>query len=97
MSNIHEITAEDLNREMSSYDLKRLESYGNNLLDHHVVMDLVPQLAHWYFVGRFRAEMLASVVQRAVLLGIGLQKKSVEQISVCIVRTRMIKCFYRKN
>ncbi|KAJ1992972.1 N-acetyltransferase 10 [Dimargaris cristalligena] len=35
----------DLFRELTSFDPKRLESYSNNLLDYHVVMDLLSTLA----------------------------------------------------
>jgi len=31
------------------FDLKRLESYSKNLVDFHLVMDLVPALARLYF------------------------------------------------
>jgi N-acetyltransferase 10 len=31
------------------FDLKRLESYSKNLVDFHLVMDLVPAIARLYF------------------------------------------------
>lgn len=31
------------------FDLKRLESYSKNLVDFHLVMDLVPSIARLYF------------------------------------------------
>jgi len=34
---------------ISLYDLKRLEKYSNNLIDYHLIMDLLPSLAKMYF------------------------------------------------
>jgi N-acetyltransferase 10 len=34
---------------ISLFDLKRLESYSKNLVDFHLVMDLVPAMARLYF------------------------------------------------
>lgn len=33
----------------TSYDLKRLEMYSNNMADYHLIMDLLPSLARMYF------------------------------------------------
>lgn len=35
---------------LTKYDIKRLEMYSNNLVDYHLVMDLVPALARLYFL-----------------------------------------------
>ncbi|RKP13429.1 DUF699-domain-containing protein [Piptocephalis cylindrospora] len=83
------ITQEDLTKELSGYDLKRLDSYASNMLDYHVVTDLLPLLASWYFSGRLisadqgdnKEGIHLSGVQGAVLLAMGLQKKDVEGIS----------------
>ncbi|KAI8799815.1 GNAT acetyltransferase 2-domain-containing protein [Cladochytrium replicatum] len=40
------------------HDLKRLDSYSQNLLDYHVVMDLVPTLSRLYFLNRLDAGSL---------------------------------------
>ncbi|KAK9313007.1 GNAT acetyltransferase 2-domain-containing protein [Lipomyces starkeyi] len=75
----------------SPYDLKRLESYANNLLDYHVIVDLLPPIAQLYFQNKLRAivsegtefqdqeedEVRLSAIQATILLGIGLQKKDV--------------------
>lgn len=34
---------------VSQFDLKRLESYSQNLSDFHLIMDLVPMIARLYF------------------------------------------------
>ncbi|KAI8072480.1 GNAT acetyltransferase 2-domain-containing protein [Gongronella butleri] len=64
----------------SPYDLKRLESYANNMLDYHVIMDLVPTIADLYFKGLLPKELHLSGVQSAITLGIGLQKKTVDDL-----------------
>ncbi|RKP27939.1 putative nucleolar ATPase Kre33, partial [Syncephalis pseudoplumigaleata] len=71
----------DLDRDLSPYDLKRLDSYAQQQLDYHVVLDMVPRLAEWYFERRMdAAQVHLSGVQSAILLAIGLQKKSVDQL-----------------
>lgn len=67
------------------FDLKRLESYSKNLVDFHLIMDLVPTLAKLYFSKTAvlpRTAVSLSYVQSAILLGIGLQFKSVEDLQV---------------
>ncbi|KAK9245310.1 GNAT acetyltransferase 2-domain-containing protein [Lipomyces tetrasporus] len=85
------ISKNDLDSLFSPYDLKRLESYANNLLDYHVIVDLLPPIAQLYFQNKFRAiisegtelqdqeeeEVKLSAIQSTILLGIGLQKKDV--------------------
>lgn len=33
----------------TSYDLRRLESYSKNLVDYHLITDIVPTIARIYF------------------------------------------------
>lgn len=77
-----ELTANDLAHSLSPFDIKRLDAYGNNLLDYHVILDLVPELARLYFEHRLgpSAEVRLSAVQSAVLLAIGLQRKTIEDV-----------------
>jgi N-acetyltransferase 10 len=72
------ITADELDFLITPYDRKRLELYGRNLCDHHLVTDLLPVLARLYFTGRFGKELTLSGVQAALLCGIGLQCKTVD-------------------
>jgi len=83
---------------MTPFDLKRLESYSNNMLDYHVVLDVLPTVASLYFqkrlVGRSTDESTEapgtsseekeavhlSAVQSSILLGLGLQRKTVEDL-----------------
>lgn len=70
----------ELDNEMSPFDLKRLESYANNMLDYHAVLDLIPQLAMLYFTGRLKADVKLSGVQASILLAVGLQRKDLPSI-----------------
>ncbi len=67
-----------LHRHLPPFDLKRLESYGNNMLDHHVITDLIPTLAKLYFTNAVNVHL--SAVQAAILAGVGLQKKSFDDL-----------------
>ena len=65
------------------FDLKRLESYSKNLVDFHLIMDLVPTLAKIYFNYSSlipRSAVTLNYTQSAILLGLGLQFKSVEDL-----------------
>ncbi|KAJ2227746.1 N-acetyltransferase 10, partial [Coemansia sp. RSA 475] len=73
-------TRADLTRDFSPYDLKRLDSYANNLVDYHVVLDLLPTIAQNFFAARFGAGVSLTGVQQCILLGIGLQHKSVDAV-----------------
>ncbi|KAJ9080634.1 N-acetyltransferase 10 [Entomophthora muscae] len=75
-----EISREELSKEITTYDMKRLESYSNNLLDYHVIMDLVPRVANYHF-GHRLPNVKFSSVQDSILLSMGLQHKSFEDIS----------------
>ncbi|ODV97411.1 hypothetical protein PACTADRAFT_49128 [Pachysolen tannophilus NRRL Y-2460] len=70
-----------LDENLSPFDLKRLESYANNLLDYHVIVDLLPYLSQLYFSGKVRDSVKLSSVQSAILLAVGLQHKDIDEIS----------------
>ncbi|GAA5949518.1 hypothetical protein JCM21900_000247 [Sporobolomyces salmonicolor] len=74
------LVSTDVRDLFSPFDLKRLDSYANNMLDYHVVLDLLPTLAALYFTRRFPADIKLSGVQSSILLALGLQRKSVEDI-----------------
>ena len=67
---------------LSPFDLKRLESYANNMLDYHVILDLLPTVAAFYFERRLGAELRLSAVQSSILLAMGLQRKTIEEVEV---------------
>ncbi|KAI9292207.1 DUF699-domain-containing protein [Neoconidiobolus thromboides FSU 785] len=74
------ITKKEIEYCFTSYDLKRLESYSNNLLDYHVIMDLIPSIAVNYFTHKLQGCKLSGV-QASILLSIGLQHKDIEVVS----------------
>jgi N-acetyltransferase 10 len=74
------LTKSELDSMFSPFDLKRLEGYSNNLIDYHVIMDLLPLIARLFFSTRFPFNLSAG--QSAILLGLGLQHKTVEEVSV---------------
>ena len=70
----------DLDTKLSPFDLKRLDSYANNLLDYHVILDMVPMIAEAYFSGQLTGKINLSGVQQSILLAIGLQRKNLEDL-----------------
>ncbi|KIY44518.1 DUF699-domain-containing protein [Fistulina hepatica ATCC 64428] len=84
------LTAGELHHYLTPYDVKRLEVYANNMLDYHVIIDLMPVVGMLYFTGRFNLSGSAekggetnvklSPVQSAILLALGLQRKSLEDV-----------------
>lgn len=73
------ISKTELDYHFTPFDLKRLESYSNNLLDYHVITDLLPKLAMLFFKNKLDANL--SSVQCAILLSVGLQFKDIEVIA----------------
>jgi N-acetyltransferase 10 len=64
------------------YDLRRLESYARQLVDYHVVVDMLPVLAELYILGGFgyKSEVSLSPAQSAILMSLGLQHKTVSDL-----------------
>lgn len=77
---IHALNPEELSFLLTPFDLKRLESYAQNSLDYHVILDLLPTVALLFFEKRLGNEVRLSVIQSSILLGMGLQRKSVEEV-----------------
>lgn len=74
------LTKSDLDSAFSPFDLKRLDSYANNMLDYHVILDLIPTISTFYFSGRMTQKVSLSGVQKSILLALGLQRKNLEDI-----------------
>ena len=76
------LAKEALDELFTPFDLKRLDSYANNMLDYHVILDLMPKIAELYFSGRIKNEngVRLSGVQQALLCAIGLQRKVLEDL-----------------
>ncbi|WFD35103.1 N-acetyltransferase 10 [Malassezia cuniculi] len=80
------ITAEEVHMLLTPFDLKRLESYGSNLIELQVVVDLLPVIASLYFSRRIRVadddtELTVSGVSAALLLATGLQHRTLEDVA----------------
>ncbi len=73
------LSKSELDALFSAYDLKRLEKYANQMLDYHVVMDLMPHLARLFFSERIPVHL--SKLQAAVFLAVGLQLKPLEDVA----------------
>lgn len=50
------------------------------MLDYHVILDMVPQIALLYFTGRLSPAVSVTGVQASLLLAIGLQRKVLEDV-----------------
>ncbi|ESO97610.1 hypothetical protein LOTGIDRAFT_103703 [Lottia gigantea] len=72
------LTRKELESNMTSYDLKRLELYSQNMVDYHLIIDLLPCVSRLYFLGLIPVSL--SAVQQALLLGLGLQHKTIEDL-----------------
>ncbi|KAL9124238.1 MAG: hypothetical protein Q9217_006413 [Psora testacea] len=73
-------TKGELDDTFSPFDLKRLDSYANNMLDYHVILDMIPTIAGLYFLGRLKPAVSLTGVQSSILLALGLQRKMLEDI-----------------
>ncbi|KAI4163742.1 MAG: hypothetical protein LQ342_002515 [Letrouitia transgressa] len=74
------LTKPVLNETFSPFDLKRLDSYANKMIGYHFIIDMVPQIAFFYFTGRLSLADPLTGVQRFILLAIGLQKKTLDDV-----------------
>lgn len=61
------LTKTELDLFMTSYDIKRLEMYSNNLVDYHLIMDLLPTLARFYFLNLMKTTSFSAVQSVSVL------------------------------
>lgn len=74
------LTYDDIKNMFSPYDRRRLESYARNLVDYHVIVDMLPKLAEQYCLGHFGEDLRLSQAQTAILMALGLQRKSVDDL-----------------
>lgn len=73
------ISSSELSINFSPYDLKRMELYSRSMVDYHLIMDLIPRVASLFFL-RQLGDITLSAAQCALLLGVGLQHKTVNQL-----------------
>ncbi|KAH8157659.1 hypothetical protein CIB48_g10585 [Xylaria polymorpha] len=73
-------TKESLDQILTPFDLKRLAAYANNILDYHVILDLMPRIAEPYFRGRLN-EIHLTGIQKTMFLAVSLQRKDLDGIA----------------
>lgn len=79
-NSISNISYSEIKSLLSEWDLKRLDSYQNSLIDYHLILDLIPKFTKMFFSSKLDLQLNYS--QCAILLGIGFQKKSLKEISL---------------
>lgn len=67
---------------LNAYDMKRLQAYSSNLVDHHLILDLISPLARAYFSGNIPVTL--SYSQAAILLCLGLQQRDVSAVETAL-------------
>ena len=78
---VERLSEGELSKVITPFDLRRLELFCNNMADYHLVMDLMPTLARLYFLNQLCQDARVSAMQEAILVGLGLQCKSVKVLS----------------
>eukprot|EP00747_Dinoflagellata_sp_TGD_P159781 gnl/TRDRNA2_/TRDRNA2_177920_c0_seq9.p1 gnl/TRDRNA2_/TRDRNA2_177920_c0~~gnl/TRDRNA2_/TRDRNA2_177920_c0_seq9.p1 ORF type:complete len:886 (-),score=-89.66 gnl/TRDRNA2_/TRDRNA2_177920_c0_seq9:126-2783(-) len=63
-------------------DIKRLQVYSKKIADLSLILDLLPSIARSFFTGRLSFSL--SYVQAAILVGLGLQNRSLSSIEETI-------------
>jgi N-acetyltransferase 10 len=95
------MSSNELEYFFSPFDVKRLESYANNTLDYHVILDLLPTIATFYFDQRMTSNGPAessedsqgvrlTAVQSSMFLALGLQRKSIEEVEVSLPESKAL-------
>jgi N-acetyltransferase 10 len=74
------LTKAELDELFSPFDLKRLDKYADQMLDYHVIMDMLPTISTLYFSGRLSPSVSLSRIQQSILLAVGLQRKAIEEM-----------------
>ncbi|CAH3162773.1 unnamed protein product, partial [Porites evermanni] len=72
------LTKGDLEAVLTTYDIKRLDLYSRNMVDYHLITDLLPAVSRLFFLQKLDFDL--SAVQSALLLGLGLQHKTIETL-----------------
>lgn len=75
-----ELNSQELGILLTPFDLKRLESYANNMLDYHVILDLLPTITGFFFQRRLGDDVRLTPVQSSILLALGMQRKTIEDV-----------------
>lgn len=86
------LTRDRLEEHLDLHDIEELEKYSHNMTDYHVIIDLIQPLSQLYFLrklgsisslnGQENNSLQISAVQAAILLGLGLQHKTIDEIGI---------------
>ena len=78
-----ELSLEELSHMLTPYDLGRLKSYTKNMVEYRLILDLVPTMAKDYFLNKVTGmgNLKLMALQKSILIGIGLQFKSIDKLS----------------
>jgi len=76
--NFVQLSEAEISAHFLVYDFKRIEAYARNLTDYHAILDLLPTLARLFLTDRFPFSLSAG--QLGIMIGLGLQHKSVDKI-----------------
>eukprot|EP00357_Protocruzia_adherens_P000638 CAMPEP_0115041186 /NCGR_PEP_ID=MMETSP0216-20121206/45354_1 /TAXON_ID=223996 /ORGANISM="Protocruzia adherens, Strain Boccale" /LENGTH=1031 /DNA_ID=CAMNT_0002422729 /DNA_START=28 /DNA_END=3123 /DNA_ORIENTATION=- len=96
MEQSNAMNKDELDVLFTRFDLKRLEAYSRNLVDYHMILDMIPSIAKLFFTGKLGDTNLAPS-QAVILLGIGLQNKSVDDLQTELkLPSSQILAFFNK-
>ena len=78
------MSIDELHKMITPYDIGRLKSFTNNMVEYRLILDTVPTLARLFFL--FQAGGLETLslspIQRGILIGLGLQFKTVDELAI---------------
>ena len=81
----------------SQHDLKRIDLYARNMVDHHMIVDTLSTMARLFFMGRLPSVRLSNL-QIAVLVAMGLQNRDVDSVSTELnLPTNQVLAFFNKT
>lgn len=90
-------STELLTAHLSYYDMKRLELYSRNIVDHHMILDIVPTLATLLFQGKL-GKLRLSYLQASILLAVGLQRRDIDSVTQELdLPSNQILAFFNKT
>lgn len=75
-----DLTKKTIDEYFLPHDIQRLEMYVRNQVEYKLIMDLTSDLALLYFQSKMASAQIDSL-QKAILLGTGLQHKTIERLS----------------
>ncbi|KAH9495005.1 N-acetyltransferase 10, partial [Bulinus truncatus] len=63
---------------LTQSDIQRLKLYSTNMVDYHMIVDLLPALSRLHFTGHIIVNL--TLIESCIMLALGLQHKTVEDI-----------------